>query len=172
MYSVLLVSDSHGLTKELIEIKERHEVTNKIHCGDSELKETSPQLSSFTVVQGNCDWKGNFPEEEVIEVGGLRFYVTHGHLYGVKRSLLQLQYRTQEVEADVVCFGHSHVAYAEKIGEQLFINPGSIRTPKKFLERSYVVVEWTDRNDIHVNFYDLSGEVITSFPYPNQFILK
>lgn len=172
MYSVLVVSDSHGLTKELDDIKAKHNVTEMIHCGDSELKETASQLTGFNVVQGNCDLSGRFPEEEIIEIGNLRFYVTHGHLYGVKQSLMNLQYRALEVEADVVCYGHSHIAFAEKIGEQLFINPGSIRSPKKFLERSYAIVEWDNRSKVNVHFYNLAGEKIISFPYANQFNLK
>lgn len=172
MYSVLIVSDSHGLEKELEAINKRHDVTEKIHCGDSELLHTAPQLATFTTVKGNCDWGGNFPNEEVIEIGGLRFFVTHGHLYGVKQTLLNLQYRAEELEADIVCYGHSHIAYADKLGEQLFINPGSIRLPQKFNEPSYIVMEWTDAKKINVTFYNLAGETITSFPYENSFKLK
>ena len=84
-------------------------------------------------------------------------------MYGVKQSLMKLQYRALEVEADIVCYGHSHIAFAEKIGDQLFINPGSIRSPKKFVERSYAIVEWDDRSKVNVHFYNLSGEKITRF---------
>ena len=172
MHSVLIVSDSHGLTDELEMIKSRHKVDEYIHCGDSELAETATQLDGFITVKGNCDWNGKFPNEQIVEFGGLRFFITHGHLYGVKQSLLQLQYKAEEVEADVVCFGHSHIAYAEKVRNTLFINPSSIRSPNKYKEKSYAMIEWENRDEITVHFYDLSGRIITTFPYESHFQLK
>ncbi|MBO1002681.1 metallophosphoesterase family protein [Pseudogracilibacillus auburnensis] len=172
MNKVLILSDSHGLTEELTIIKERHHADYYIHCGDSELMKSTPPLNGFTTVKGNCDWKGDFPLEKIVEIGELRFFITHGHLFDVKMSLLHLQYRAQEVEADIVCFGHSHIAYAEKNGEQLFINPGSIRLPKRFKEPSYVLLKWTSAKDVNVTFYHVNGKEITHFPYENQFNLK
>jgi len=172
MNSVLIVSDSHGLTTELKEIQNRHQTDLKIHCGDSELSEKATSLAGYTTVKGNCDWQGNFPPEEVIDVGGLRFYITHGHAYHVKTTMLSLQYRAQEVEADVVCFGHSHIAFAEKIAEQLFINPGSIRSPRQFNTPSYALLTWENPKEIIVQFYHVTGEEITNFPYPNTFFIK
>src|SRR5699024_3613313 len=132
MKKILLVSDSHGWEEPLQAIAKRHDCHTYIHCGDSELQKSTEALSSYKVVQGNCDRHGNFPNELVIEVDGFRIYVTHGHLYGVKGSLMKLQYRAAEVGAHIVCFGHSHIAYAEEIDQQLFLNPGSIRLPKYF----------------------------------------
>lgn len=172
MHKVLILSDSHGLTSELITLKKRHNVHDYFHCGDSELLESASQLQGFTVVRGNCDWNGDFPLEKIVEIDGLRFFVTHGHLFGVKSSLMKLQYRALEVKADIVCFGHSHIAYAEKIDKQLFINPGSIRLPKKFNIPSYVIVEWTNRDDVSIMFYDRNGAEITSFPYEKSFNLR
>src|SRR5690606_9819854 len=40
--------------------------------------------------KGNCDWDDAFEEEKIVEFEGLRIFVTHGHLYGVKSSLLKL----------------------------------------------------------------------------------
>lgn len=47
MTSVLITSDSHGLTKELEEMKEKHTVDLYIHCGDSELDFDAAELSPF-----------------------------------------------------------------------------------------------------------------------------
>lgn len=172
MNKVLIVSDSHGLTIELEKLKDRHLLAEKIHCGDSELPTDASQLIGFTTVKGNCDWQGDFPLEEVIEIGGLRFFITHGHLYDVKTTMLTLQYKALEVGADVVCFGHSHIAYAEKVGEQLFINPGSIRLPKRFREPSYVLMEWYESTEVKVRFYGVHGDEIIHFPYEKQFNIK
>jgi putative phosphoesterase len=173
MNKVLIVSDSHGLRDELITIRKRHEdVDLALHCGDSELQVDDPSLEGYHVVRGNCDWQGKFPEELVLETGGLTFYFTHGHLLDVKNTLLPLQYRADEKQADIVCFGHSHLAYAEKVAGKLFINPSSIRLPRQFSDPTYVILEWDENTAITVTFYHVNGQVLPAFPYSGQFNLK
>lgn len=155
---VLILSDSHGLTDEIDVIKARHNVEVNIHCGDSELAVDAPYLAGFQTVRGNCDWRADFPEELLLEVGGIRIYVTHGHLYQVKSTLTPLQLRAKEVNADIVCFGHSHIAYAEEIDNQLLINPGSIRLPQASNIPTYVMIEWENEQEVQVTFYSVNGE--------------
>lgn len=172
MTKLLVVSDSHGLTKRLETIAERHEVDLNIHCGDSELEKTAQALDRFTVVKGNCDFENRFPEYEVIDIDGLRIFVTHGHLYDVKSSLMQLRYRALELESDIVLFGHSHIAYCEQIDQQLFINPGSIRQARYWNVRSYCLITWQTPSKIEVKFYDISGKELDSFPFEQIYAIK
>jgi uncharacterized protein len=161
MSKILIVSDSHGSTELLDAIKEKHagEVDQFIHCGDSELSEDNESISGFTTVKGNCDFYGNFPEEAMVEVDGYKFLVVHGHLYSVKSSLLSLSYRAEEVGADIVCFGHSHLLGAEKIQDVLFINPGSIRLPRGRRERTYVILDLKEGKAV-LRVYDFDrGEI-------------
>lgn len=160
MHHILIVSDSHQLTDELNQIKNQHKVDYYLHCGDSELANSHPAIQSFTTVEGNCDRPGEFNIEEQLTVGGLHIYLTHGHLYRVKTNLLPLSYRAQEVSADIVCFGHSHVALAEKIDGRIFINPGSLRTPRRRKEKTYAILSWESHENIQVNFYNLKGEIL------------
>lgn len=170
MHKILIVSDSHRLTEELDIIKERHDVNHRIHCGDSELLNNHPTIQSFTTVEGNCDSPGEFKVEEQLSVDHLNIFITHGHLYRVKTNLLPLTYRAAEVNANIVCFGHSHIAGAEKIDECIYINPGSIRSPRRLKEKSYVLLSWKDHSEIQVNYYNLKGELIsdlsTTFSLP------
>ena len=172
MYKALILSDSHGLTDEISQIKARHHADINIHCGDSELQTDAPQLSAFTTVRGNCDWTGDFPLETIIEVGGLRFFISHGHMTQVKSTLMNLQYRALELDADIACFGHTHIAYAENVENCLFINPGSIRFPNYIKEPSYVLLEWEDKSALHATFYHVNGEEIHSLPYEKIFSIK
>lgn len=159
----LIISDSHGLTKELQIIKERHqgEVDLMIHCGDSELEFHSPELEGFKRVGGNCDYDSKFPDEIVEQQGDYIFFVTHGHLYNCKMTLMNLKYKGEEVGANIVCFGHSHVAGAEMIDGILFINPGSIRLPRMRKERTYAIID-RESNNIKVKFFDLDGQMVQS----------
>lgn len=157
----LIVSDSHGLTTELEALKKQYkdDVDVMIHCGDSELSMQHAELHGFEVVKGNCDFGGTFPNEIVKEVGGTRFFVTHGHLYNIKMTLQTLLYRAKEVEANVACFGHSHVMGAEMIDGILFINPGSILLPRSRKEKTYAILEVKEK-EAEVTFFDLEGHII------------
>lgn len=172
MSKILIVSDSHGSTELLDELKSRHasEVDLMVHCGDSELEKGSEALEGFAVVKGNCDFFGNFPDEALLEIDGYKIYIAHGHLHGVKSSLLSLSYRAEETGASIVCFGHSHLLGAEKIGSSLYINPGSIRLPRGRRERTYVILELKDEK-AYLRVYDFDQGEISSlsqeFSLPN-----
>jgi putative phosphoesterase len=50
--------------------------------------------------------------------------------------------RLQNVEADVICVGHTHHPYVLEVGEQLVINPGSVGQPRDGDPRAaYAVIE-------------------------------
>lgn len=164
MPKVLIVSDSHGLTEEVTTVRERHadEVNAMIHCGDSELDFKSDEMEGYHKVRGNCDFDEQYPEEIDFEVDGMKFFATHGHLYRIKTTLMPLSYRAEEVGAHIVCFGHSHMAAAEKVEDRLFINPGSIRLPRGITEKTYAIVSWTHKSEVKVEFYNVEGEKIPS----------
>lgn len=156
MGKVLVVSDSHGLNSELAEIKKRHgdEVGLMIHCGDSELFLEDEAIKNFLVVRGNCDDETRFKNDLIEDYAGIRFFVTHGHHYSVKKSLLGLLYRAEEENANIVCFGHSHVLGAEMVRNTLFVNPGSLRQPRGRIERTYCILDLSgDKVDLQVFDY-------------------
>ncbi|WP_338079335.1 metallophosphoesterase [Aquibacillus halophilus] len=161
------MSDSHGLEKEVSMIKQRHinEVDQMIHCGDSELEMDSDELDHFMKVAGNCDMDTRFPNELDFVVDEIGFFVTHGHLFQVKSTLMPLSYRAEELGAHVICFGHSHIAGAEQSGNQLFINPGSIRLPRGRQEGTYAILSWESRKNILVEFFDINGELVNDLVY-------
>ena len=55
---LLILSDSHGMTTELLEIYEYHKtkVDFFLHCGDSQLQFNSSFLQPYIKVTGNCDF--------------------------------------------------------------------------------------------------------------------
>ncbi|QTM99994.1 YfcE family phosphodiesterase [Sediminibacillus dalangtanensis] len=167
MPKVLIMSDSHGWTEEVAVIRDRHkeEVDQFIHCGDSELDADAPELEQFMKVAGNCDMDSRFPDESHFSVGSLHFYVAHGHLHQVKSTLMPLSYRAEEVGAQVICFGHTHIAGAERVDNQLFINPGSIRLPRGRSEHTYAILSWEDKGEITVEFKDWNGKTIEEMMY-------
>jgi uncharacterized protein len=166
MSKVLVVSDSHGLTKELEVLRDRHlnEVDLMIHCGDSELEPDNKAMSGYLTVMGNCDFGGGYPLETTTEIAGRKFFITHGHKYSVKTSLMNLKYKASEVGADIACFGHSHILGAEVIGDTLFLNPGSIRMPRERSDKTYVILDLSDES-IKMSVFDISGHELKDLAY-------
>jgi putative phosphoesterase len=162
MSKVLIVSDSHGLTKELEIIRERHvnEVDLMIHCGDSQLAPTDKAMTGYLSVMGNCDFMGEYPLETTKEIAGRKFFITHGHRYSVKSTLMNLKFKADEVHADIVCFGHSHILGAEVVSGRLFLNPGSIRLPRERFEKTYVILD-LQSDKIIMSVFESSGREIT-----------
>jgi uncharacterized protein len=144
---LLVVSDSHGSREELLKLSEKYHSTvdAMVHCGDSELSADDPALSHYLVVRGNCDMDARLPDDLIEKVEGSSIMVTHGHLYGIKMSLMKLRYRAEEVGAQFVFFGHSHTLGAELNSGTLFLNPGSILLPRGRRERTYALVEANDQ---------------------------
>lgn len=159
---ILIMSDSHGLTSEITEIQNRHkdEVDLMLHCGDSELALNSKELNSFKGVKGNCDFGSDLPNEIIEDLNGITLYMTHGHLYNVKMSLMSLKYRALETNAKIACYGHSHIAGAEMIEGVLFINPGSIRLPVMRRQKTYAILEVIDK-EASVSFYEVNGKIVS-----------
>jgi putative phosphoesterase len=159
---VLVVSDNHGSREELQLLVERHknEVESLIHCGDSEFDFDAEEMLPFQVrVRGNCDFDDRYPDELVQTVGDKTIFATHGHLYNVKMTLMKLHYKAQEEQADLVCFGHSHEVLTVFEEGTLFLNPGSVKLPRKPTIQTYAIVEWAN-NMVQVTYHDEDGKVI------------
>ncbi|WP_079708334.1 metallophosphoesterase [Paraliobacillus ryukyuensis] len=159
MHRVLIMSDSHGWTDEVQAIKERYkdDVDYMIHCGDSELDFDEQPMEGFMKVAGNCDFDFRYPNELDFEIGNLKFFVTHGHLHQVKTSLMTISYRAEELGANIICHGHSHIAGVWRVVDHIIINPGSIRLPRARKEKTYAIASWDEEGSFYVNFYDING---------------
>lgn len=158
---ILIVSDSHGNGEVLNTIAERHkDIPIKFHCGDSELSYHSSTMEPFKKVKGNCDFDDAYPNEFMEEYKGIRFYVTHGHLYNVKQNPLHIIYKAQEIGADIVCFGHSHIAGAEYSNGVLLVNPGSILLPRGGNEKTYAICKINTEGNISIKFMDQNGNEV------------
>ena len=77
---------------------------------------------------------------------------------------MNLLYRGQEIGADVVLFGHSHRLGAELVDETLFVNPGSLLSPRGGNPKSFAIIQkegksWT------VTFYTNGNQEISSHSF-------
>lgn len=122
-------------------------VAHILHAGD--LLEDAQRLAAlsgipFTGVVGNCDYLIAGPQETTLELGGKKIFLTHGHNYRVKYGYRELIRRGQELRANIVVFGHTHVAQVFWEEDILFINPGSTFQPRDGGRPSYAIVEMVE----------------------------
>lgn len=126
-------SDSHGDHEALDELLERMGPLDAVcFLGDvardaEHLRErlaAMPNQPVLYAVRGNNDYYSTctLPWDLLIELGGVRIYMTHGHRLV---SLMNLAYKAQECGAQVALFGHTHQALCETVQGVLLLNPGS-----------------------------------------------
>ena len=128
-YRILVVSDSHGETGIIRRILQNEKPFDAIfHCGDvcDDLEGELDISIPVYAVAGNCDRSGRYPSEQIVEIGGYRFFLTHGHRYSVDWRSDLILYAGMEQYADVVCFGHTHVPGYEFDEGLMLLNPGSV----------------------------------------------
>lgn len=157
----LVVSDNHGDREILVDIVKQRagEMDVLFHCGDSELEADDQLWETFDVVKGNCDFVRGYERVKVIDTGCDRVFLTHGHLYDVNMGLERLAYATQEAEATIVLFGHTHCLGAEYVSHQLFLNPGSISQPRgKYRDLPTYAIINSDDTRYEVTYYNRSHD--------------
>lgn len=131
---ILVLSDTHGNRAAIDRaIAQAGEFDRVFHLGDN--YRDAEYIADVTAkhvdkVPGNCDFASLGEKDIVVEVNKKRFFLTHGHNYGVGYSLTRLMYAAEEKEADVALFGHTHRSLIDYAGRLTIINPGSVSQPR------------------------------------------
>lgn len=146
---VAAVADTHGKTEQIIKKLKLIHPDYVLFAGDY-YSDGQKIISSLNVpgssVAGNCDTSNRSKQEVIVSIKGHKIFLVHGHQFGVKRDLTRLSYRAQELEADAVVFGHTHIPFCEKIGELWMINPGSPNHSRGLGQGSFAIIEIDDDN--------------------------
>ncbi|MCL7971636.1 MAG: metallophosphatase family protein [marine benthic group bacterium] len=137
-----LISDTHGhLRAEVFEAL--RDVDRLVHAGDvvdpdhlSDLEALAPVTAVYGNVDGH-DVRAGVPEQAVLNVGGVRVAVIHGHqVHPDYRKLL-----ARFPEARVIVHGHTHVPRCDAVGDVLIVNPGAAGRAQKGHSASVAVLE-------------------------------
>lgn len=142
---VLIVSDTHGAKKNMDKLKELiiNEIDLIIHAGDNfrdSIYLTETTGKSVISVVGNCDFE-NREDEIEFEVENVKFFLTHGHRYGVKYGLETIAEKCNSINAQIGIFGHTHVKENSYVSGVHLINTGSLSLPRDGMRGSYVIME-------------------------------
>lgn len=145
MKTLIILSDTHGnrnVAEQLSALAAENDYV--VHLGDGagdmkELRNLYPE--KVYACTGNCDLYAPLPEEDVLEVEGVRIFYCHGHRYGVKNDLETLASAAKACDCQIALYGHTHLAKISVIDGVTLINPGTMRfAPGKGGSYCYLVV--------------------------------
>lgn len=170
---ILIASDSHRMTANLLTAIDREKPDMLIHLGDIEddpnpvaAAAGSPETPCI-FIKGNCDYYSSgsvLIRRSVFTLHGHRFYCCHGHHERVNQGLTTIAVAASDEKCDIALFGHTHVPYdseGEFAGEYSryypeawpgcapgvrIMNPGSISLPRGGSFKSYIIMT-IDEND-------------------------
>jgi hypothetical protein len=106
-------------------------VSRILHAGDVGGRSVLDELTAIApvaAVYGNVDPPGPPLEARLlVSAGGLTIHMSHGHEVGrpSPEKLLELY------SADILVYGHTHVALVHREGRRLVVNPGAAG-PRRF----------------------------------------
>ncbi|MEE8885947.1 MAG: YfcE family phosphodiesterase [Eubacteriales bacterium] len=144
MKKILVCSDLHGLwgLRQLEKAAEAEKPFDYLFCcGDIEVKQhdiwTLADGAQCFFVKGNCDYGSDLPMEVEVNIENYRFWMVHGHKWGVRGSTSMLREEAFRRKDNVVLFGHTHIPLIEDYpGDEtkgreplLIVNPGSVGKP-------------------------------------------
>lgn len=125
---ILVFSDSHGRLGHMMDAIAAERPQRIFFLGDNyrdgeSIADLYPKIP-IDMVQGNCDFCAG-PDELLVEAGGVRFFLTHGHRYQAKSDTELLVKAGQRRGAAVVCFGHTHIPLNVPEQDVWLLNPGT-----------------------------------------------
>lgn len=134
--TILVLSDSHSGLSFMRQCIRAVHPDYLIHLGDYyddglTMAEEHPELPTL-LIPGNCDryrCPPGTPEFRVEAIGGVEFYMTHGHRSNVKLYLWKLHTEARRCHATIALYGHTHEPYVAREKDGLWVmNPGSCGT--------------------------------------------
>ncbi|MBR0040736.1 MAG: metallophosphoesterase [Oscillospiraceae bacterium] len=155
---ILVFSDTHGSFGPMLRAVREIRPDAVVHLGDGEkdaakVRAECPDVP-FYQVSGNCDYASALPDETVVELGGVRVLLCHGHRYAVDWGRFDsMVYAAQEKGCRLVLFGHTHRAENTELGGVKLVNPG---TAGRGSAKSCAMVEIFDNGGVAAEIRPLS----------------
>jgi putative phosphoesterase len=167
---LLVLSDSHGSVSALTAVLDwanafippNGTICAAACCGDgiADLRaaaEATGFYSDWKTVLGNNDYGVQAPEAAVFDFADHRFFMAHGHRYGLYSGYHNILAAAKNSDADIALFGHSHIPFYKVINGITLINPGSVARPRSRVGASFAVIECPEGEAIKVEFFSLGA---------------
>lgn len=99
------------------------------------------------------------PLTQTFTVAGHRVFSAHGHRYSLINGTDALVQAANKQKADIICYGHTHIAMAQELGTQLILNPGSCTRPRGGQRPCFAQVQIVKESDVYsYTFYEVSSD--------------
>ena len=127
---IAVISESHGHSGILDRII-RREANAKavIFLGDvtSDIEDFTYEYTDkkFYIVSGKCDRFSEFPYSRTENIGGVNFFMTHGHTLMVKGGTAALEKAARQSNCQIALYGHTHIPNIKYEDGLYVVNPGS-----------------------------------------------
>ena len=145
---ILVISDTHGRITNAVNIIEKLKPDYILHLGDvvrdvEDLEAIFPSKDIIAVSGNNDFWASAkySATERLLDIGGKKIFMCHGHTYGVKRDNARVVLKARQMGAEIALYGHTHSAYNENHDGIQVINPGSYGT--------YAIIEMDKSGNIN-----------------------
>ena len=154
---VAVFSDTHGSLLRLPDALARIDAPDAFcHLGDfgSDAEEMAKVLPvPHFAVRGNCDALSlsHLPNERIVEFGGARLLLLHGHR---QRSVYEMADLAERKGCGAVLFGHTHQPLLMAQGSVLILNPGSLTQPRGGSRPSFALLT-IEQGDINAKLISL-----------------
>ena len=141
---LLIFSDSHRANiTDMLALIDEEKPDAVAHLGDlvcdvEDIRFVYPELPVYSV-RGNNDWGDDeTPNSLVVCAERVRLFLTHGHLFGVRRNTKRLTQEAQQAGCQVALYGHTHRAEGHAEAGVVVAKPGSISMPYTAQPPSYL----------------------------------
>lgn len=124
---ILVFSDSHGAVEPMTQAILEERPDQVLHLGDYVRDGAKLHTLQIPMLQvaGNCDYDSTEPTILTPVFAGVKFYMTHGHLHGVKSMYYRVIHAALAANADILLFGHTHRAECFQDQGIWIMNPGA-----------------------------------------------
>ncbi len=139
------MSDCHGSKRAVETALSRHDdIDNVFYLGDGVedfLKVTEFfKNKNYYIVSGNCDLNSMYPTYGEVVLDGVRVVYTHGHRYDVKYGTEKLYETAVNRKAQLVFYGHTHIADSTYREGVYLVNPGALHAARDGKE-GYAIID-------------------------------
>ena len=124
------------------------------------------KFSYESLSSSNRKYVKSLPLKRELEIGGRKILLVHAspesdreHL-GPDTPEERLRDIASKSDSDIILCGHSHRPFVRKVGNTVFINPGTVGLPDDSDPRaSFAMLEMGSKNDVRVHHYRVDYDV-------------
>ena len=145
MARICLISDSHGNKDKIEDFLLDSNFDYIFFMGDGLRDFRDIYLDNLKKVSGNCDFFSDEANTIFTIICGKKIMITHGHMYKAKLTKSLMANYAKQNNAQIVCYGHTHIQKDETIDCVRLINPGS------FKNGQYAILN-IEENKVEVEF--------------------